>query len=221
MKGKRKELASAIHDGEEYRPGDCVLINPDASAPAYIARIKKLIQIGADPTDVELEVTWFYRPEEAIGGRKAFHGEAEVFDSDHQDKAPLAAILGRCMVHNVTRWESLPERTENDFFSRFKYKPRTKQFEPDRVPVYCLCELPYNPDRPMVMCDACDEWYHPSCLQLNAEVLQQEHFTCPSCAATRPQPKKQRSGAGAPAGTSNGTGAAPLQPGAPATATAV
>lgn len=28
-----------------------------------------------------------------------------MFDSDHQDKAPLAAILGRCNVHNVSRYE--------------------------------------------------------------------------------------------------------------------
>ncbi|PNH08668.1 Histone lysine demethylase PHF8 [Tetrabaena socialis] len=194
MKAKRKELASATYDGEEYKPGDCVLINPDASAPAYIARIRKLVQQSSDPTDVELEVTWFYRPEEAVGGRKAFHGESEVFDSDHQDKAPLAAILGRCFVHDVRRYEALQRRTENDFFMRFRYRPRSKQFEPDRVPVYCTCELPYNPDSPMVMCDECNEWYHPRCLKLSEDVLNQESFMCPSCSAP-PMAKKQRSAA--------------------------
>ncbi|KAG2433067.1 hypothetical protein HYH02_012771 [Chlamydomonas schloesseri] len=193
-KHKRRELPSAVHDGEEYKPGDCVLINPDASAPAYIARIRKLIQIGPEPEQVELEVTWFYRPEEAIGGRKAFHGEAEVFDSDHQDKAPLAAILGRCNVHSVTRYEALDRRDENDFFCRFTYKPRTKQFEPDRVPVYCMCEMPYNPDRPMINCDTCDEWYHPSCLGLGQQVLQQDNFVCPTCATPQQPAKKSRPG---------------------------
>lgn len=35
-----------------------------------VAKIKRLFQISSDPQDVELEVSWFYRPEEAVGGRK-------------------------------------------------------------------------------------------------------------------------------------------------------
>ncbi|KXZ42309.1 hypothetical protein GPECTOR_164g151 [Gonium pectorale] len=194
--GKRKELPSAVHDGVEYRTGDTVLINPDAQAPAYIAKINKFVALSSDPKDVELEVTWFYRPEEAIGGRKAFHGEAEVFASDHQDKAPLAAILGRCTVHDIEKYEAstmLRERTEADFYCRFKYFASKKQFDPDRVPVYCLCELPYNPDRPMVMCDSCEEWYHPQCLRLAQNVLREDHFTCPTC--NERQAKKPRAAA--------------------------
>jgi hypothetical protein len=34
---------------------------------------------------VQVRVSWFYRPEEAHGGRKAFHGEKELFTSDHYD----------------------------------------------------------------------------------------------------------------------------------------
>jgi hypothetical protein len=104
-KEPRRELQSAAHNGQEYRPGDCVLINPDDDAPAYVSvvwasvggkkwfagvnfsanrkrivfsharvlqigRIKKISQSTSEPQDVELEVTWFYRPEEAVGGRK-------------------------------------------------------------------------------------------------------------------------------------------------------
>lgn len=35
---------------------------------------------------------------------------------------------------------------------------KSQSFEPERVPVYCLCELPDNPDKPMVMCEQCEEW---------------------------------------------------------------
>ncbi|EFJ46570.1 hypothetical protein VOLCADRAFT_105484 [Volvox carteri f. nagariensis] len=196
MKGKRKdrrkELDSAVYNGQEYRPGDCVLINPHDDAPAYIGRIRKISQALSDPADVELEVAWFYRPEEAVGGRKIFHGESEVFESSHQDKAPLAAILDRCFVHSMETYESLKDRKETDFFCRLVYKPQTKQFEPDEVPVYCECELPYNPDRPMVMCGTCEEWYHPQCLGLGPEVFQQENFVCPKCSGSGAPAKKQR-----------------------------
>lgn len=37
-------------------------------------------------------------------------------------------------------------------------QPATKEFKPDRVPVYCKCEMPYNPDQFMVMCIQCEEW---------------------------------------------------------------
>ena len=36
-----------------------------------------------------------------------------------------------------------------------------------QVPVYCQCEMPYNPDLFMVMCEGCEEWYHPQCLKLS------------------------------------------------------
>ena len=39
-----------------------------------------------------------------------------------------------------------------------------REFKPDRVMVYCSCQLPFNPDQPMVMCSGCEEWYHLGCL---------------------------------------------------------
>lgn len=188
MVGKSKtrhEVGSVSHQGAVYKAGDCVLINPDANAPAYVAKIKRLFQISADPQDVELEVSWFYRPEEAVGGRKAFHGVAEIFDSDHVDKAHKNAIMGPCNVMTIKNYEMRKVRSENDFYCRFKYKPKTKEFEPDAVPVYCRCELPYNPDRPMAVCSGCGEWYHPSCLNLGDDALELEHFMCNDCAAKR------------------------------------
>lgn len=40
-----------------------------------------------------------------------------------------------------------------DFFTRFTYHPARMTFEPDKVPVFCTCESPYNPDYFMIMCD--------------------------------------------------------------------
>ena len=53
--------------------------------------------------EVRLQVTWFYRPEEARGGRKAFHGEKELFQSDHYDYVPSGSINEKCNVHTLRR----------------------------------------------------------------------------------------------------------------------
>jgi hypothetical protein len=37
-------------------------------------------------------------------------------------------------------------------------QPVQRIFEPPKVPVFCLCEMPYNPDKFMVQCDHCTEW---------------------------------------------------------------
>lgn len=82
---------------------------------------------------------------------------------------------------------------DNDYFSRFLYRPSKREFEPDRVPVYCTCEMPYNPDKSMVMCDHCQEWYHPDCLQLTLQQVQQmATFICPTCKPKLAANKRQR-----------------------------
>jgi hypothetical protein len=37
-------------------------------------------------------------------------------------------------------------------------QPAQRIFEPPKVPVFCVCEMPYNPDKFMVQCDQCTEW---------------------------------------------------------------
>ena len=32
-----------------------------------------------------------------------------------------------------------------------------------KLPTYCICNEPQNPDRMMVLCDACENWYHSTC----------------------------------------------------------
>ena len=95
-------------------------------------------------------MSWFYRPEEARGGRKAFHGEKELFTSDHYDWVAKSSINGHCAVHKLKEYQMLKDVTDNDYYTRFSYKASKGEFKPDRVPVYCACEMPYNPDLFMV-----------------------------------------------------------------------
>ncbi|KAK9165409.1 hypothetical protein Scep_000600 [Stephania cephalantha] len=165
-----------------HAAGDCVLMKPaESSKLPYVARVEK---IEADARgQVKVRVRWYYRPEESIGGRRQFHGSKEVFLSDHYDVQSADTIEGKCVVHTFKSYTKLDAVGNEDYFCRFEYNSATGGFNPDRVAVYCKCEMPYNPDDLMVQCEGCADWFHPSCIEMAAEDAKKlEHFFCLSCA---------------------------------------
>ncbi|CAI9783938.1 unnamed protein product [Fraxinus pennsylvanica] len=165
------------------RVGDCVLMRPSEndSAP-YVARVEK---IEADNrNNVKVRVRWYYRPEESVGGRRQFHGAKELFLSDHFDTQSAHTIEEKCIVHTFKNYTKLENVGPEDYYCRFEYKPTTGAFLPDRVAVYCKCEMPYNPDDLMIQCEECKDWYHPACVGMNAEQAKElDHFVCSDCAS--------------------------------------
>ncbi|XP_077253130.1 chromatin remodeling protein EBS-like isoform X2 [Tasmannia lanceolata] len=164
------------------KAGDCVLMRaPDSSKPPYVAKVET-IQVNARGTNVQVHVRWYYRPEESIGGRRQFHGAKEVFLSDHFDVQSTDTIEGKCTVHTLKSYTKLDAVGNEDFFCRFEYNSATGGFNPDRVAVYCKCEMPYNPDDLMVQCEGCNDWFHPPCIDMTVEEAKKiEHFLCHSC----------------------------------------
>ncbi|KAL0384050.1 UNVERIFIED_CONTAM: Chromatin remodeling protein SHL [Sesamum radiatum] len=147
------------HISKTIRPGDCVLMRPsDSSKPSYVARVEK-IEADSRGANVRVHVKWYYRPEESIGGRRQFHGSKEVFLSDHFDFQSADTIEGKCTVHSFKSYTKLDAVGNDDFFCRFEYNSSTGAFNPDRVAVYCKCEMPYNPDDLMVQCEGCSDWW--------------------------------------------------------------
>jgi histone demethylase JARID1 len=54
--------------------------------------------------------------------------------------------------------------------------------------LWCLCQLPYNEERPMLACDACGQWFHYDCCGLRPpaddeddEAVAPPDFACPAC----------------------------------------
>jgi len=177
-------LQSCTVGNKAYKVGDTVLVRGSDSDLPYIGKIREIAPgSGATKSD-KCFMAWFYRPEEAEGGRKQFHGERELFRSDHTDWVNANTITDSCRVHSLKAYQNLNPVGDNDFFTRFTYQPATKEFKPDRVPVYCKCEMPYNPDQYMVMCTLCDEWFHPKCLGYTLQEVDRMHdFIChqPTC----------------------------------------
>ncbi|PIN21324.1 hypothetical protein CDL12_05960 [Handroanthus impetiginosus] len=160
------------------KAGDCVLMRPSEknSAP-YVARVEK---IEADTlNNVIVQVRWYYRPEETVGGRRQFHGAKELFLSDHYDVQSADTIEGKCTIHSFSNYTRLENVMPEDYYSRFIYKPATGAFAAHTVLVYCKCEMPYNPDDLMIQCDECKNWYHPDCVDLTVQQAKQlDCFIC-------------------------------------------
>ncbi|XP_064958141.1 chromatin remodeling protein EBS-like isoform X2 [Musa acuminata AAA Group] len=154
----------------------------DAEKPPYVARVER---IEADHRgSARVRVRWYYRPEESAGGRRQFHGAKELFLSDHYDVQSARTIEGTCVVHSFKSYTKLEDVGPEDYFCRFEYKAATGGFTPDRVAVYCKCEMPYNPDDLMVQCEGCKDWFHPTCMGMTIEQAKKlEHFICSDCSA--------------------------------------
>ncbi|KAL8239377.1 hypothetical protein R6Q59_015944 [Mikania micrantha] len=181
----KKDLDSYTIKGTNkvVRPGDCVLMRPsDSDKPPYVARVEKL---EADHrNNVTVRVRWYYRPEESTGGRRQFHGVKELFLSDHYDVQSAHTIEGKCIVHSFKNYTKLDNVGTEDYFCRFEYKAAAGCFIPDRVAVYCKCEMPYNPDDLMIQCEGCKDWFHPNCMGMAIEEAKKlDLFLCSDCSS--------------------------------------
>lgn len=180
--GKRDlEFYTIRGTNKVVRAGDSVLMrSSEGEKNPYVARVEN---IEADMKgNVKVKVRWYYRPEESMGGRRQFHGIKELFLSDHFDIQSAHTIEDKCIVHSFKNYTKLEDVGPEDYFCRFEYKAATGGFTPDRVAVYCKCEMPYNPDDLMVQCEACKDWYHPTCLNMTTDQAKHlDSFTCSEC----------------------------------------
>ncbi|KAH1198584.1 Chromatin remodeling protein SHL [Glycine max] len=102
---------------------------------SYVTRIE-WIEADARNTDVKIDVRWYYRPEESIGGHRQFHGSKEVFLSYHFDVQSADTVKARCTVHSFKSYTKLNAIGNDDFFYRFEYNSFTGAFNPDRVAIW-------------------------------------------------------------------------------------
>ncbi|GJP80551.1 hypothetical protein CLOP_g10755 [Closterium sp. NIES-67] len=177
----KRELAFYEANGKRLEPGLCVMLRPPSpKTPPYIARIERIECDAANR--VKMWCRWYYRPEESMEGRRQFHGVKELFLSDHYDGCYPEAVESLCSVHSLKEYAYLSAVEEEDFFCRFEYNASTGVFAPERVAVYCKCEMPYNPDNLMVQCEDCKDWFHPECVNLPIHgVESMSEFICPDC----------------------------------------
>uniref|UniRef100_A0A672I2A6 Lysine-specific demethylase PHF2 n=1 Tax=Salarias fasciatus TaxID=181472 RepID=A0A672I2A6_SALFA len=53
------------------------------------------------------------------------------------------------------------------------------------APVYCICRLPYDVTQFMIECDACKDWFHGSCVEVDEDDAPDiDIYHCPNCEKT-------------------------------------
>jgi hypothetical protein len=55
---------------------------------------------------------------------------------------------------------------------------------------YCICKQFNDGRSPMIECDECKEWFHSICVNIPAEVVQNDQLTgyiCPNCSEKKPK----------------------------------
>jgi hypothetical protein len=120
-------------------------------------------------------VRWFHFPVE-VDVCEDFISRAEVFDSAETKAISVEAVIEKVVVLTLAEYNNLDEADECTFFSRASlirqkiYPPFSKW---DRM---CVCKEIVNPDKPMVLCETCLEYFHEVCVS--------SPFSCPSCGAS-------------------------------------
>lgn len=164
------------------QPGVDVIIDSGDDEKPYIAKIVKV-----DEKRHNVYVTWYYRPEDSLSGRLLFHGKQELFESDHTDWVSVETVVNACNVYSLQEYEEAkinenPDEEKLNFFTRFFFSAKRNRFNECSVRLYCICNQPQNPDKLMISCDSCTDWFHPSCLGIkDKEAMDLETFKCPIC----------------------------------------
>jgi hypothetical protein len=148
----------------------------------------------------------------------AFHGEAELFRSNHADAVHTDALAAPCRVLGIEAYKALSESGGGggaapgaDFYARYHFAAATDgAFTPRLVPVLCSCKEPENPDRFMATCDRCRLWFHPVCEGGSERAVRAPAtFHCARCMAKmRARAAEARGGGGAAAAADAGVAAA-------------
>ena len=173
------EVARVVIGGDVFQVNDAVLVKAPGANERYVGRI---VSVAVENGAVKARLCWYYRPQETRGGRKRFHGVKELFSSDHYDWVSVNTIDAKCEVWSLREYQELEAVTEFDFYARFLYRSSRGEFRPEKVPVFCKCAEPYNPDRFMVECDQCKDWFHPECVdETKSSASQLDVWRCSDC----------------------------------------
>ena len=137
---------------------DVTIDSGDEETP-YIAKVAEI-----DVQRRNVYVTWYYRPEDSLSGRLHFHGKQELFESDHCDWVSVDTIMNACHVYSLQEYEEVKinedaNQEKLSYFTRFFFSAKRNKFNECSVRLYCLCNQPQNPDKLMISCDSCTDWY--------------------------------------------------------------
>ncbi|BGP44232.1 COMPASS (complex proteins associated with Set1p) component [Rhodotorula kratochvilovae] len=102
-------------------------------------------------------------------------------------RPPRRATIGGDEDETDSEDEEARRRARRAQEAARKGKNRAKAKEDDEEVddrLYCVCEELYDPERMMIACDGCEEWFHVDCVNIDEEAVPLvDLFFCPRCSA--------------------------------------
>lgn len=80
----------------------------------FIAKIEKIYT--DKNSEVQLDVKWYYRPEETAMGRMPWHARLEVLASDHTDSIHVGSVNSKCEIYDLEQVRTQRDKPPQTFF---------------------------------------------------------------------------------------------------------
>lgn len=136
--------------------------------------VAKVLECRAfDEEHVFLRVVWLYRPEDLPSGRKPWHGSNEVFPSNNMQIIDAMAVtdMAKGLLHFDGKQQWVADNGYLVWRQPCKVAVKKGEVVPSvlgKLPTYCVCREPANPDRRLVQCGSCKNWLHDACIEKEA-----------------------------------------------------
>lgn len=164
MIGSSRDSNNTDISKENYTIGDSVQVkeysddNCFAKILSIKPRSKKLLN--------NVEIVWYYKPENIFKRVPSFISAAELMESDHKQNIGIESIYDKIQVVSLEEYHKNEEAGSDLYFTRSFFDYKAKRLKPvlskwDRV---CICESIINPDVLYVACDRCTRLFHPNCV---------------------------------------------------------
>lgn len=141
---------------------------PQEPIPDWVAKVLECRAF--DEEHVFLRVLWLYRPEDLPNGRSPWHGANEVFPSNNMQIIDAMTVTD--MAKGLLKWdEKAGDVVEKGLLVwRQPCKVAVKGTEVTttvlgKLPTYCVCREPANPDRRLIQCGKCKNRLHDTCIE--------------------------------------------------------
>ncbi|KAL2277528.1 hypothetical protein FJTKL_15365 [Diaporthe vaccinii] len=138
-------------------------IDPRIEEEEWVARILEIR--ASDERHVYARIYWMYRPDklpqitvdrgDKVQGRQSYHGEDELIASNHMDIINIVKVTEKTTVNFD---EDDHDQVQHSFYCRQVFNIQNQKLS--SIKSFCICKQPPNPDRRMIECPRCSDWFH-------------------------------------------------------------
>lgn len=173
--GVQKEYSKLKIDQETYEIGDTV----EVKISERMLSFGTILKIWSDNlNNPKIRVRWLVKPIE-IFEPKPFFSQGELFDTESYDVIAAQDVCGKIKLMEFDEYHNREIADDNSYFTRATVTKNKKIRPPfSEWKKICICKSIFNPDDIHVVCEGCEEIFHPDCVVILDEA---EPWYCSAC----------------------------------------